>query len=277
VNFERDIEDKAGVQLLGQIESTLRQVLSTGTLRPSAVPHFDTTPFFNVAFIYGVTGNGDLVWFKQLPSSQPNAPAGWAGPLTVDHNWGDLRAILPAGGNHYYTVTSDGNLLWYQHDGFNDGTALWQGPIQVGTTWNQFVNIIGGSDGVLYAVQPDGTALWYRHDGFTFGGGLTRGEGPPSSAQVGMRTLRSSHRVMGSSTLLMPRGGCCGEATRASSTAATIGRCRTRSAMAGRISRACSVQAMGSFTGSDPTGRWFGSVTNNGRPALLSSRADLAE
>jgi len=29
-----------------------------------------------------------------------------------------------------YALKQDGTLLWYQHDGYKDGT-LWQGPVQI--------------------------------------------------------------------------------------------------------------------------------------------------
>jgi len=175
---EREIEDAYGVQALTTLEELLRRVERTGALRGEFIGRFDMTPFYNVAFIYAVNADGDLLWFKQRPSSQPNGLAGWDGPQKVGDGWGDFLAILPAGGNNFYAALSDGTLRWYQHTGFNHGTEQWNGPTNVGSGWNTFKAIVAGSDGVLYAVQPDGTLLWYRHDGFRDGGGIETWRGP---------------------------------------------------------------------------------------------------
>ena len=72
----------------------------------------------------------------------------------------------------------DGVLLWYRHDGFNDGSFTWSGPNEIGTGWNGFRQVLGNGDGKVYAVAQDGTLLWYAHDGFRDGGGLTTWRGP---------------------------------------------------------------------------------------------------
>jgi hypothetical protein len=111
------------------------------------IPTFNTTPFYNVTFIYGENAAGNLLWFKQLPSTLPNAPAGWAAPRNIGNGRGTFRMILPAGGNRFYPLTQDGSLLWYEHDGFNDGTFQWKGPVRVAVGWRGFSTIIAGSEG----------------------------------------------------------------------------------------------------------------------------------
>jgi hypothetical protein len=40
-----------------------------------------------------------------------------------------------------YALQADGALLWYQHDGYQDGTVRWQGPTQVAVGWGSFVQV----------------------------------------------------------------------------------------------------------------------------------------
>jgi Tachylectin len=179
---EEQIEDDQGVGVLTALGDLLRRVEMTGTIRQQFVGTFDTTPAYNTAFLYMVTTSDDILWYKQLPSPRPNTPAGWEGPRNVGSGWADLLAVLPAGGNRFYGVAADGTLLWYQHDGFNDGTSNWTGPRVVGSGWNGFLKIVAGSDGVLYAILPNGTLIWYRHDGVLTGGGADTWRGP---SQIG--------------------------------------------------------------------------------------------
>ena len=77
-----------------------------------------------------------------------------------------------------YAVDQNNNLLWYRHDGREDGTPNWAGPEgkNVGTGWT-FTHVFSGGDGIIYAVKPNGELLWYRHDG--------RGDGTPRWATEG--------------------------------------------------------------------------------------------
>jgi hypothetical protein len=63
-----------------------------------------------------------------------------------------------------YTITSDGTLKWYRHDGRPVFDWDWQSK-QVGNGWGGFHAVFGGGDGVVYAVRQDGVLLWYFHDG----------------------------------------------------------------------------------------------------------------
>ena len=65
-----------------------------------------------------------------------------------------------------YVAAADGDLLWYRHDGREDGTRRWayDAPRQIGNGWN-FKQLFSGGDGVIYAVTDNGDLLWYRHDG----------------------------------------------------------------------------------------------------------------
>ena len=66
-----------------------------------------------------------------------------------------------------YAVTQNDDLLWYRHDGRNDGTfkSASNGGSKVGNGWN-FKHVFSGGDGIIYAItQNDEHLLWYRHDG----------------------------------------------------------------------------------------------------------------
>lgn len=84
-------------------------------------------------------------------------------PSTVGRGWQNFRAIVPAGAAAFYGITPDGRLLWYRHDGFQDGTMRWTGPVDVGSGWQSFTRVFGGAEGVLYGIGADGSLRWYRH------------------------------------------------------------------------------------------------------------------
>lgn len=90
-----------------------------------------------------------------------------------------------------YAITSENKLLWYRHNGINDGSFNWKGPQQVGTGWN-FKHVFSGGDGIIYAIEREvaagitlngksvpasgGRLLWFRHVGQA--DGTFKWEGP---------------------------------------------------------------------------------------------------
>jgi len=84
------------------------------------------------------------------------------GPVLVGTGWQQFRDVIPAGGTAFYGLTPAGGLVWYRHDGFNDGANKWTGPVTVGSGWNNFKKIFAGGDGVLYGIGADGSLRWYR-------------------------------------------------------------------------------------------------------------------
>lgn len=88
-----------------------------------------------------------------------------------------------------YAITSDNKLLWYRHDGREDGTFRWAAPtgLPVGTGWD-FRTVIGAGGGILYAITADGDLIWYRHDG--------RGDGTFKWAQSQGQTVNSGFKGM---------------------------------------------------------------------------------
>ena len=75
---------------------------------------------------------------------------------------------LPVGGAVIYAVPSNSDLMWYRHDGHNDGSFRWSGPKKVGNGWS-FNQMFSGGGGVLYGINDAGDLMWYRHDGHSDG------------------------------------------------------------------------------------------------------------
>jgi hypothetical protein len=115
---------------------------------------------------YAIGATGTLTEYRHV---QPETGAQPARLATSSSAWNEYVDALPAGGNHFYARARNGDLLWYQHDGFNDGADTWRGPIKVGNGWQTFAHIFGGGDGVIYAIAADGALVWYRHLGYQTG------------------------------------------------------------------------------------------------------------
>ena len=130
---------------------------------------FGKTPaHYQPIWVYAIANNDDLVWYRKDTGDSP-----WQGPKKVGSGW-NFKDVIPAGGNSIYALTEDGNLLWYRHDGFNEGSFRFRGPVNVGRGWH-FSKIFSGSEGIIYAIKNDGTLLWYRHDGYAAGVGPVSG------------------------------------------------------------------------------------------------------
>jgi hypothetical protein len=93
----------------------------------------------------------------ELPEEQESVPVGTSQSARVQ-----LSPTVPYG-------VLRGDLLWYRHEGWQNGAVKWSGRIKVGIEWDQFKFIFPGGEGVIYAVAPGGDLLWYRHDGWQDG------------------------------------------------------------------------------------------------------------
>lgn len=69
-----------------------------------------------------------------------------------------------------YAVNAENELLWYRHDGRDDGSFRWAAPLPktVGSGWD-VRQVFSGGDGAMYAVMANGDLLWNRHEGRTDG------------------------------------------------------------------------------------------------------------
>jgi len=168
---ERDIESQQGVGNFGQLAELLEKVSLTGSLRQQFIGTFGPISAQGIMFLYAIGQDGNLSWYRQGASADSTALVAWEGPKNVGHGWQGFTRVYPAGGAMFYGLKENGDLLWYRHDGFNEGSMAWTGPVTVGNGWNHFKSIIAAGDGVLYAVQDDGVLLWYRHLAYRNGGG----------------------------------------------------------------------------------------------------------
>lgn len=127
-----------------------------------------TPPGYMPIWLYGIQPNGERMWYRK----DSNATA-WQGPKRVGNGWNTFRDVVAAGGNSFYALRNDGKIIWYQHDGYNDGSPAWKGPKEVGTVGN-YKRIFSGGDGILYALRADGMLVWMRQEGYQTGfGGFT--------------------------------------------------------------------------------------------------------
>ncbi len=138
-------------------------IVPPGPLRPEVA-----------SFIYGILNDGHLRWYRHNGAASGlglETPGAWQGPRPVWFGWGGFKQVFAGGGNVIYAITPDGRLLWYRHNGFNEGGDLttWVGPKEVGHGWQNVRAVFSGSDGVIYAITDDGTLKWYRHLGFADG------------------------------------------------------------------------------------------------------------
>ena len=72
-------------------------------------------------------------------------------------------------GTPIYAIKPDGDMLFYKHAGFKDGSPNW--PIQalkIGNGWN-FKQVFAGDNGAVYAIQDNGDMLFYKHAGVSDG------------------------------------------------------------------------------------------------------------
>lgn len=134
-------------------------ILPLGPLRPEVA-----------SFIYAIPNDGHLRWYRHNGAASGlglETSGAWQGPRPVGFGWNNFKQVFAGGGNVIYAITQDGKLLWYRHNGFNDGGNLttWEGPKEVGHGWQNFRAVFSGSDGVIYAITSDGILKWYRHLG----------------------------------------------------------------------------------------------------------------
>ncbi|WP_394136869.1 tachylectin-related carbohydrate-binding protein [Cytobacillus oceanisediminis] len=171
-NLEIETETEAGVDVLIEMAEALQHVAKRGTLKkPSPLNGtFPTTPTYPPNYLYVITLNGDLQWYRNLESSRPGGSTLWYGPLKVGNGWDRFTSVFSGGGPAIYGVELNGDLMWYGHDGYYDGSPRWRGPRKVGWGWNNFKSIFSGGEFVVYGIQPNGDLIWYRHHAALSGG-----------------------------------------------------------------------------------------------------------
>lgn len=68
-------------------------------------------------------------------------------------------------------VANNGNMLWYQHLGYQHGSSSWaSGSGRVlSSNKPRWLHIFASSHGVIYGILPNGNLLWFRHLGYRNG------------------------------------------------------------------------------------------------------------
>ncbi|EEM86350.1 hypothetical protein BK749_14480 [Bacillus thuringiensis serovar vazensis] len=171
--MELDAETEAGVELLLNMAEVLQHVASRGTLRKQFIGQFPTTQAHPPTTFYVISLNEELHWYRNLESSRPGGSTILEGPKKIGTGWGNFTSVFSGGGVAIYGVQPNGDLLWYGHDGYFDGSDRWRGPHRVGWGWNGFKKIFSGGEYVVYGIQPNGDLLWYRHHASQSGGDVT--------------------------------------------------------------------------------------------------------
>ncbi len=129
--------------------------------------------------IYGVDPDGNLIWYHHLNNLNGFADTGAEAARWEQHavgsGWGGFVRLFSPGKGVIYAVKPDGTLLWYKHAGYLTGARIgepnpWLGPRQVRTGWNGFTSVFAGTEGDIYAVNSNGELIFYKHDGWEFGG-----------------------------------------------------------------------------------------------------------
>ncbi|HEX8237580.1 MAG TPA: tachylectin-related carbohydrate-binding protein [Abditibacteriaceae bacterium] len=149
-----------------------------------------TPPDFHPIWLYGIRPNGDLMWYRRDMSS-----SSWQGPKKVNTGWSRFKDVIPAGGNCFYALTTGNKLLWFGHDGFNNGADAWgsanvqettgsgigdrllkrrgsvltalTGGTEVGGDWT-YKKIFSGGEGIVYAIRDDGKLMWIKNTGSNY-------------------------------------------------------------------------------------------------------------
>ncbi|MFF0498060.1 tachylectin-related carbohydrate-binding protein [Nocardia aobensis] len=123
--------------------------------------------------IYGIKPNGDLQWYRH--DGWEDGTARWtagAGGNRVSGGWDIYDTVFGSYLGVIYGIKPNGDLHWYRHDGWVDGTARWTagaGGIKISGGWNIYDTVFAGYDGAIYGIKPNGDLHWYRHDGWRDG------------------------------------------------------------------------------------------------------------
>lgn len=137
--------------------------------------------------IYGIHPNGDLIWYRH--NDWRNGMAGWANNsngIKIGSGWQYFKFVFATNGGVIYAVQSNGDLIWYKHNGWETGAATWANGgsgVKIGSGWQHFTTVFASSNGVIYGIQPGGDLLWYKHRGWQNGSSTWENNG--NSRRVG--------------------------------------------------------------------------------------------
>lgn len=172
-DVELAMERKAGVETLEE----LSRILHRGRLREPDW-RFSNDEVFKPAVLYVIDQNAELQWYENVAAAARGGSKDWRGPKRIGHGWNGFRTVFNCGGHAIYGLKPNGELWWYAHDGFADGTDRWRASRPVGHGWNRYKTVFPGGEYVVYGIEPDGGLFWYRHNGAPEGGDVSSWSGP---------------------------------------------------------------------------------------------------
>lgn len=156
---------------LGFPDGSLQWERTAGVTIGSGWGGFHRVMASNDGVLYAIHPNGDLYWYKHL--GHETGAGTWANGgsgLLVGTGWGQPARVTAADDGVLYLLRENGELLWYQHTGFRDGTKTWTGPVLIHSGFDQFDTVEASSDGVLYCRKDEYDELyWYKHLGYKTG------------------------------------------------------------------------------------------------------------
>ncbi|MBC7997011.1 MAG: hypothetical protein IAF58_03660 [Leptolyngbya sp.] len=152
--------------------------------------------------MYAVGANGDLLWyshqgFQDGSNSWANRRAakkvgeGWA--LSTQIFKGNPRGVDKEEGI-IYRVDTNGDLYWYKHTGYSNGSLNWVEGKRVGVGWKA-KHVFAGGGGIIYLIDDKGDLYWYKHLGYQSGAfswaNDARGKKIADGTNVDLRTGRN--------------------------------------------------------------------------------------
>jgi Tachylectin len=127
--------------------------------------------------IYAVYNNGQVIWNRH--EGREDGTFRWvlekgqnvANAVNKQVFWRAAHVFAGGAPGIIYAIMDDGDLLWFRHDGWWDGSDKWafdQGKL-VGSGW-QVKEVFGlHNTSYIYSVNDNGELLWNRHDGWNDG------------------------------------------------------------------------------------------------------------
>jgi hypothetical protein len=118
--------------------------------------------------IYAIQDNGNLLWYRH--DGYTNGSFRWAegSGKIVGTGWDSFSSVFASGDGVIYGIVeasrdpvtgapTGGQLFWYRHDGYMDGSPTWQGPNTVGKKWEGFNKVFSAVANSVIANTGDGS------------------------------------------------------------------------------------------------------------------------
>ena len=182
---EQALETSYGLGVMETLVKKLTHLRDQGTIREQYIGTFTPTSVMS-EYIYTVRRDGSLWWQEDTIGFAPGKVQHVLSDAKhIGDGWDSAQDIIPGGSGTIYALRKNGDLVWYHHNGYRDGSVSWVGPKRVGTGWNVCKQIIPMGYGVLYCVRPDGALQWNKHNNYRTGDGFYAGWAPAKIVATG--------------------------------------------------------------------------------------------